>query len=111
VTSTATSARGGALRRFSLALAIGASLWGCIACGGDDDGAGDDAAACQQMCDAEYADEAEGCTACSVASTFEDGVCSCEFLACVQDLCVQYCETQDAGAASALCYLDACACG
>lgn len=102
------------LRSFPLALALCLPPAALCACdgGGDDGGADTDAlAACQALCDAEYADEVEGCDACDVTSTLEDGLCSCQFLACVQELCVAFCEEHDAGAASALCYLDACTCG
>ena len=114
---TSTATRG----RFSRALlgalvvsALGAAAMSLAGCGDDDGGGadgGDDAAACQAACDAEYADDAEGCDACQINATFLDGNCSCEFLSCVQALCVQFCEEHDAGAGSPLCYLDTCTCG
>ena len=90
-----------------------AALALCSCDGGDDDGADtdDDAAACQSYCDSLYADDAEGCDACAIESSLSGSTCSCEFLSCVQELCVEFCESLDAGADSALCYLSTCTCG
>jgi hypothetical protein len=96
--------------RFVLFVSFGAAA-SAAACGDDDDGADDDATVCQTTCEAEYADDADDCDACDIAYTFADGVCTCQFLSCVQDLCAAFCEEHDAGSSSAQCYLDACNCG
>ena len=96
--------------RTFLAIAALAPLLFAAACGDDDSSSGaDDEAACQDACEAAFADQMVGCDLCEIIVTFEDGDCSCEFLDCGSDLCDAWC-LENQGIATGTCTLGTCTC-
>lgn len=101
------------MRKALAIAALAPFLFAAGPCGDDDGGGGgtDDEAACEQYCAAQYADDLEGCEWCAVDVTYDEetGVCTCEFLSCVSDLCTGWCQA-DGGTSTGTCYLDSCTC-
>jgi len=100
------------MRRLLLPPLLALFAAAAVACGDDDGGGVDEEAACQESCEAEFADDLAACEPdiCSVEYTFDEttGSCECIFNYCDQDLCTDLC--QETEGTSGTCQFDACVC-